>query len=153
MRHWILPILAVMLTGCAQRGSPATSAGAPTPAATSVSDAISEVKITVSQKSRWSFQYANGKTSSELHLPANVSGGVPFRLNSTDVIHAMMIPDFRMKQDAVPEHESTGHFPANAAIGTHDLICAELCGPRHSECRTKVVVESPEDFRRWLESK
>jgi cytochrome c oxidase subunit 2 len=34
--------------------------------------------------------------------------------------------------------------------GTFDILCAEYCGVGHYEMRGRVVVESPEDYQKWL---
>lgn len=49
---------------------------------------------------KWSFTYPEGFTSDELHLVKNRPEAIS--LTSSDVIHDLDIPSFRMKKDAVP---------------------------------------------------
>ncbi|MBV8884750.1 MAG: cytochrome C oxidase subunit II, partial [Chroococcidiopsidaceae cyanobacterium CP_BM_RX_35] len=35
-------------------------------------------------------------------------------------------------------------------LGEYPLICAELCGPYHGAMNTKVVVETQQDFDKWM---
>lgn len=96
----------------------------------------------------WSFTYPNGHVDSDLHVPLNR----PVRLiiQSQDVIHSVYIPVFRVKKDAVPGRYNYMWFQPTMA-GAFDLYCAEYCGKNHSQMRTKVVVEEPTVFARWLE--
>jgi cytochrome c oxidase subunit II len=87
--------------------------------------------------------------SNELYMPL----GKPtlIELSSKDVIHSFSIPEFRIKQDAVPgmnievwvEPTMTGHF---------ELGCAQLCGVGHSFMRGDVYVQTPQEFANWLSS-
>ena len=86
-------------------------------------------------------------TTGELHLPLGLP--VELRLQSSDVIHAFWVPEFRLKQDVIPGQPTVLSFTANRQ-GDYDIVCAELCGPYHGGMRSKVVVEDPEDFEAWL---
>lgn len=104
------------------------------------------------QRWKWDFIYPNGHTDSDLHVP----GGTPVRLvmQSTDVIHSLFIPAFRVKRDLVPGRYSMLWF--NAKNGTpetlvHRLYCTEYCGTSHSDMKANVYVHpSKEDFLAWL---
>ena len=61
------------------------------------------------------------------HLYVPVNSVVQFRLSSEDVIHSFFVPNFRLKQDAVPGRVIPGWFEATK-IGTYQIACAELCG-------------------------
>lgn len=100
------------------------------------------------QKWAWEFEYANGKTSSDLHVPVNKP--VKLIMTSKDVIHSFYIPDFRVKQDVVPGRYSILWFQANA-VGEDQVFCAEYCGKDHSNMLTKVVVEDEAAFAKWLD--
>jgi len=96
----------------------------------------------------WKFSYPDGEhTISTLYVPA----GRPVRLllTSRDVIHSFFVPDFRIKQDAVPGRYTTAWFTVRAP-GVHIVFCAEYCGTGHSTMRAQVVALSPEDYARWL---
>ncbi|MFL5330364.1 MAG: cytochrome c oxidase subunit II [Gemmataceae bacterium] len=87
---------------------------------------------------------------SEMHVPA----GQPVKLilTSEDVIHSFFVPDFRVKQDAVPGRYTSLWFQATKP-GRHRLFCAEYCGTNHSRMAGWVVAQEPADFQQWLSSR
>jgi len=96
----------------------------------------------------WIFTYPDtGVVSSELHVP--VGREVLVNLSANDVIHAFWVPEFRLKQDAIPGQQSEIRFTPRLA-GEYPMICAELCGPYHGAMKTKVVVETMEAFGSWM---
>ncbi len=98
----------------------------------------------------WIFTYPeSGIVSGELHLPANRP--VELNISATDVIHAFWVPEFRLKQDAIPGSETHLSFTANR-VGNYPVICAELCGAYHGAMKTRVLVQTPEDFQAWVDS-
>jgi cytochrome c oxidase subunit II len=82
----------------------------------------------------------------EMHVPVNKV--VRVVLKSQDVIHSFFVPQFRMKQDAVPGREITQWFEATKP-GKYELPCAELCGFGHSGMRGWVFVHTAEDYQKW----
>jgi cytochrome c oxidase subunit II len=100
----------------------------------------------------WTFEYNEGGRkfkSAQLYLPANES--VKFEVRSKDVIHDFWVPDFRMKIDAVPGITTTYRVtPKSSAIGTHQIVCAELCGLGHAFMRQTAHVMSKNDFTAWV---
>jgi cytochrome c oxidase subunit II len=95
----------------------------------------------------WIFTYPGTEiTSGELHVP--IGQEVMVNLSANDVIHAFWVPEFRLKQDAIPGRQSEIRFTPNR-VGEYPLICAELCGPYHGAMRTKVFVDTPEAFEAW----
>lgn len=98
----------------------------------------------------WIFTYPNsGVTSGELHLPAGKE--VELTISASDVIHSLWIPEFRLKQDAIPGRESELRFVPQI-VGEYSVVCAELCGSYHGGMKTRVIVQSEEDFQAWLQS-
>lgn len=96
----------------------------------------------------WIFTYPDtGVVASELHLP--VGREVLANISANDVIHAFWVPEFRLKQDAIPGMQTELRFTPNK-LGEYSLICAELCGPYHGAMKTKVIVETPEAFDSWM---
>jgi cytochrome c oxidase subunit 2 len=83
-----------------------------------------------------------------LHFP--VGRPVIARLNSKDVIHSFKIPVMRVTQDAIPGMEIPVWFEAKTT-GKFQLGCAQLCGLGHYEMKADLVIESPEDFQKWLD--
>src|SRR4029079_16154069 len=81
----------------------------------------------------------------ELHVPVNKI--VHVNLKSQDVIHSFFVPQFRMKQDAVPGREIAQWFEATKP-GKYELPCAELCGFGHSGMRGWIYVHTPADYQK-----
>ena len=87
--------------------------------------------------------------SEVLHLP--VDRPVVFHVTSKDVKHSFWIVQLGVKVDANP-----GVFTETAVtpnkVGIFDIRCAELCGLLHAYMQNKVIVESKEDFDKWIAS-
>lgn len=72
-----------------------------------------------------------------------------FEITSLDVIHSFWVPEWRIKQDAMPGHvnriwvkpNKTGHYP---------VVCAELCGNGHFKMAGRIEVVSGEEFDAWV---
>ncbi len=106
-----------------------------------------EVKVTGQQWS-WRFEYpAYGITSDVLYMPLNKQ--VLFKITSIDVIHSFWVPEFRVKQDAVPGRVDELRVTASK-IGEYSLVCAEICGTKHANMASVVKVISQEDFTAWV---
>jgi cytochrome c oxidase subunit 2 len=69
-------------------------------------------------------------------------------LTAADVIHAWMVPEFGVKQDAMPGFLRDTWFRADT-IGTYRGQCAELCGKDHAFMPIVVEVVSQEDYNKW----
>jgi cytochrome c oxidase subunit II len=96
----------------------------------------------------WLFNYAGTELSTgELHLP--VGREVILNITAMDVLHAFWVPEFRIKQDAVPGRTITIRI-SPTLVGTYPLICAELCGPYHGVMRSQVIVEPEATVNTWL---
>ena len=96
----------------------------------------------------WKFAYPGGQSSiATIYVPT----GRPIKLllTSRDVIHSFFVPDFRIKQDALPGRYTTAWFEVSEP-GTHQVLCAEYCGTGHSIMRGQVVALDPSDYARWL---
>jgi cytochrome c oxidase subunit II len=74
---------------------------------------------------------------------------VTFILKSRDVLHSFFVPNFRLKQDAVPGMEIPVWFQADE-VGDYDLICAELCGWGHYKMAGRVRVLPAAEYDAWL---
>lgn len=95
----------------------------------------------------WTFTYPNGSVSTSLVLPAGRR--VSLLMTSTDVIHSLFIPDFRVKMAVVPNRYTTLWFQSDEP-GDHDLFCTEYCGDGHSRMYARVSVKSGTDFDKWI---
>jgi cytochrome c oxidase subunit 2 len=83
----------------------------------------------------------------EFAVPANEN--VVFALRSRDVIHSFFVPEFRLKQDALPGHTIPVWFNATTP-GTYDLVCAELCGWGHYKMAGRVRVLPRAEYDQWM---
>lgn len=107
-----------------------------------------EVRVVASRWS-WSFEHRNGCSEvGVLRIP--VGRPVKVMMESTDVLHAMYIPAYRVKQDIVPGRITTLWFQANAP-GDFDLFCAEYCGKDHSQMLATVVARYEDEFQADLQ--
>lgn len=86
-------------------------------------------------------------TVNDLHIP--VDRPVLVSLKSKDVIHSFFLPNFRIKQDAVPGVITRLAFEA-VKTGVYDIACAEHCGLGHYRMRGTLTVEAKEAFESWL---
>jgi cytochrome c oxidase subunit 2 len=95
----------------------------------------------------WIFTYPDsGITSGELHIPVNKE--VQLNIKAQDVLHAFWLPEFRLKQDAIPGRDTELRFVPRH-LGTYPVICAELCGAYHGAMNTKLFVQSQEEYDGW----
>ncbi|MBL7980035.1 MAG: c-type cytochrome [Bacteroidetes Order II. Incertae sedis bacterium] len=114
----------------------------------------------------WTFTYPNGGTSDSLVVPANQP--VRMVMTSNDVLHSFYIPDFRVKQDVIPNRFTYVWFNApkptlkysrpndstltvSSLDRKHILHCTEYCGTSHSGMDRNVQVMAYNDFETWLE--
>jgi cytochrome c oxidase subunit 2 len=96
----------------------------------------------------WQFTYPEqGIVSPELNLPRDRQ--VLLKLQSKDVIHSFWVPEFRMKQDAVPGMTTQLRIRPTL-VGQYEVRCAELCGTSHYAMLATVNVMEPADFDAWL---
>ncbi len=96
----------------------------------------------------WIFQYPEDNiTSGELHVP--VGADVKLNIAATDVIHSFWVPQFRLKQDAIPGMDTQLRFVATKT-GAYPIVCTELCGGYHGSMRSQVIVHTPDEYQSWL---
>jgi len=86
-------------------------------------------------------------SANELHLAGKQP--VRLRLRSKDVIHSFYLPNFRVKQDVVPEMAIELWF-VPTQDGRFEIACNQLCGLFHHRMRGFVVVEPREKVDAWL---
>jgi cytochrome c oxidase subunit II len=99
----------------------------------------------------WSFDYPDENVkSNELVLP--VDRPVHFQIHAKDVLHSFWVPDFRMKQDAVPGIETNTRATPDK-LGTYPVVCAELCGLGHSTMRQQVRVVPVAEWEEWVKDR
>jgi cytochrome c oxidase subunit II len=101
-------------------------------------------------------------TVNQLYLPVNRP--VIVRLRSKDVIHSFGVPEFRVKQDAVPGFTipvwftptvTTAEMQARTGNPSfqYEIACAQLCGLGHARMRGVATVVTSEELQKWLADK
>jgi cytochrome c oxidase subunit II len=101
-------------------------------------------------------------TLNQLYLPVNTP--IIVRLKSKDVIHSFGVPEFRVKQDAVPGLTIPIWFIPNVTTAEmrtrlskpefqYEIACAQLCGLGHARMRGFVTVTTGEEFQKWLDDR
>jgi cytochrome c oxidase subunit II len=98
----------------------------------------------------------------QLYLPVNTP--IIVRLRSKDVIHSFGVPEFRVKQDAIPGLTIPIWFIPNVTTAEmrtrlskpefqYEIACAQLCGLGHARMRGFVTVTTAEEFQKWLDER
>ena len=100
---------------------------------------------------------AEGKPAGDNYLlkvdnPLVVPVGKKIRIITTanDVIHAFAVPQFGIKQDAIPGFVRDTWFRAEKT-GDFYGQCQELCGKEHAYMPIHVKVVSAEDYSKWVD--
>lgn len=108
--------------------------------------------------------FFNGKANDdvivdEIHLVVNEP--VKIKIRSRDIIHSMFMKEFRVQMNAVPGMPTSFTFIPNKTtqerrdeLGNpefdYHIICNKICGNSHFNMKMKVVVESKEDYEKWM---
>ena len=109
------------------------------------------------QQFEWMITYPGGdgalgttddfQVRNQLHIPVNTP--IVIDLTAEEVIHSFFIPQFRVKQDAMPGMPQRVWFEATQP-GSYELACAELCGLGHYRMRAAVTVHTAEAYQQWM---
>ena len=70
-------------------------------------------------------------------------------LKSADVCHSFWVPRLAGKTDLIPGRTNQMGFQTDEP-GLFVGQCAEYCGTQHANMLIRVVVDSPDEFERWL---
>lgn len=108
-----------------------------------------QIKVTGFQWS-WLFEYPDyGIQSNILYMP--VDKQAQLLLTSRDVIHSFWVPEFRVKQDALPGENLVKELRVTPnREGVYTLMCAELCGGAHAYMNSEVRVVTQAEFDAWV---
>lgn len=98
-------------------------------------------------------------TLNQLYLPVNKP--VIVKLRSKDVIHSFNVPEFRVKQDAIPGFTIPVWFVPDVTTAEmrtrtgnpefqYEIACAQLCGLGHYRMRAFVTVLGTGEFQKWM---
>jgi len=93
-----------------------------------------------------------------VHVP--VGKQVLIHLSTKDMIHSLNLPEFRVKQDAIPGMRIPVYFTPTMTTAefreltgdedrNFEIACAQLCGVNHYTMRGRLIVESEEEFAAW----
>ena len=94
-----------------------------------------------------------------MHVPVDVP--VKMVIGSQDVIHDVGLPHFRLKMDAVPGIPTTQWFTPKITTAdmkkktgnpefAYEISCDQLCGANHFAMRGEIIVETMEEYKKWL---
>ncbi len=107
----------------------------------------------------WEYQYKSYGdqaldviTANELHIPAgdgDTARPTRLTLKSADVCHSFWVPRLEGKMDVIPGRTNM-LWLQTSETGLFIGQCAEYCGTQHAHMLIRVVVDTPEDFERWL---
>ena len=77
---------------------------------------------------------------------------VRFLITANDVIHSWWVPDFAIKQDAIPGFVNTAWTRAEET-GIYRGNCTELCGKNHGFMPVVVKVVEKDEYNDWVLAK
>lgn len=106
---------------------------------------------------RWQWQVVytdanvtnTGTTEKPLQIVLPVNTPVHVTLESLDVNHAMFLPAFLFKRDAIPGHVTTFDIQITAP-GVYPGSCAEFCGVGHDAMLFSVRAVDMATYQAWL---
>ncbi len=112
-----------------------------------------EVKI-VGHRFWWELHYPkyNIITANEIHVPVSYLSTprpIELTLESADVVHGFWVPELSGKEWLVPGRQNKWWIQPST-LGTYLGNCTVLCGLQHANMLIRVIVESPEDFDKWV---
>jgi cytochrome c oxidase subunit 2 len=95
----------------------------------------------------------------EFHLPVNKEVNMVFR--SQDVIHSAYMPHFRVQMNSVPGMITNFKFTPTITTDSmrtilgddefnYILLCNKICGAAHYNMKMEVIIDSEEDYNKWL---
>lgn len=116
----------------------------------------------------------------EFHIP--VGRQIEFKFHSRDVIHSAYFPHFRAQMNCVPGMTTMYHFTPTITTAemrqrpeviaqqkeinelrakrgekpeefNYILLCNKICGASHYNMQMTVVVDTPEEYEKWIASK
>ena len=99
-------------------------------------------------------------TLNQLYLPVDTP--IVLMLKTKDVIHSFGVPEFRVKQDAIPGLTVPIWFVPTVTTAEmrtqtgnlefqYEIACAQLCGLGHYRMRGFVTVETAEEFQQRMD--
>ncbi len=106
----------------------------------------------------WFFRYAGNDNQfgtaddvATMTMRVPVGRKIALTIRSRDTLHSFFLPNYRLKQDAVPGLAVPAWFEA-IRTGTYQIMCAELCGLGHTGMGADLVVLPSADFDEWVKT-
>jgi cytochrome c oxidase subunit II len=111
--------------------------------------------IAIGHQFWWEFRYPTlgVVTANELHVPvSNPANSTPtfLTLLSADTDHSFWVPRLAGKTDLIPNHPNHTWIDPQET-GVYLGQCAQYCGVQHAKMLLRIYVDSPEQFRQWVE--
>jgi len=102
----------------------------------------------------WEFQYPEQGfiTANEVHVPvSDAKHPTPTHITllSADTDHSFWVPKLAGKTDLIPNRTNSMWIDPHET-GVYVGQCAQYCGTQHAKMLLQVIVESREDFDRWI---
>jgi cytochrome c oxidase subunit 2 len=102
----------------------------------------------------WEFQYPQQGfiAANELHVPvSDPKNPTPTHITllSADTDHSFWVPKLAGKTDLIPNRSNSMWIDPHET-GVYVGQCAQYCGTQHAKMLLRVVVDSREDYERWL---
>jgi cytochrome c oxidase subunit 2 len=112
--------------------------------------------IVVGHQFWWEFRYPqyNVVTANELHIPQSSKASPRptfMKLTSADVMHSFWVPQLDGKTDVLPNRVNEMWIDPQTP-GLYVGQCAQFCGAEHAKMLLRVYVDTPDQFKRWIES-
>ncbi|MDQ3193170.1 MAG: cytochrome c oxidase subunit II [Bacteroidota bacterium] len=118
-------------------------------------EGVNETGLDINDQKTWD----DILVKNEYHIPVNKS--VNMLIRSRDVIHSVYLPHFRVQMNAVPGMTTQFHFKPTVTTAQmrentnnpefdYVLICAKICGAAHYNMQMTLVVDTEEDYQKWL---
>lgn len=118
-------------------------------------EGVNMLGLDSTDQSAWDDKYVKA----EFHIPVNRP--VQFYFRSQDVIHSAYMPHFRAQMNCVPGMTTRFNFVPNmttAEMQNHlgdpefqyQLVCNKICGAAHYNMGMQIIVDSEEDYKKWL---
>ena len=122
---------------------------------------VKDVKIEMTGNDfKWRSRYAgkDGEFNTEddrltqqvLHVPLDAD--IEIVLKSRDYLYSLEVPIAGKKEIAVPDLTFSLQFKADQ-LGTFEMPGNQMCGYTHPDLMGTLIVESQEDYARWLKKK
>jgi len=110
-----------------------------------ISDPSADIVVEVhAQQFSWEFYYPETKQyGTKLFMEKGKRHRIV--LTSKDVVHSFWVPEFRVKQDAVPG-KAVSLILTPTVTGKYTIMCNQLCGWGHTDMQGAVEVDEHDDF-------